>query len=102
MPASVAPAVSAARAAPGEPTTPFGGRAGPSLPAGATTSVPSLPAPRTACASGESPKPAYGALTPTSATRTASSTAPSPFGSTARSSPAISVSLVPWISGVAP
>ena len=57
-PASVAPTASAVRAAPGEPTTPLGGRAGPSLPAGATTSVPSLPAPRTASASGESPKPA--------------------------------------------
>ena len=57
-PASVAPAASADRAAPGEPTTPLGGRAGPSLPAGATTSVPSFAAPRAACASGESPKPA--------------------------------------------
>ncbi len=57
-PTSVAPTASAVRAAAGEPMTPLGGRAGPSLPAGATTSVPILPAPRTASASGESLKPA--------------------------------------------
>ena len=72
---------------------PNDGPAPPSLPAGATTSVFRSSAPCTARASGLSVNAAYGSATPTSATRTASCASPSPFGSTARSSPAISWSL---------
>ena len=57
-------------------------------------------APCTACASGSSAKAAYGSTTPTSATRTASCASPSSFGSTARSSPAISWSLRAYTASV--
>ena len=83
----IAPTASAAGAAAGEPIVPNARAPGPSLPAGATTSVPRPAAALTAVASGASSKPAYGELTPTSATGTASEASPSPFGSTARSSP---------------
>ena len=69
------------------------GRPAPSFPAGATTSVSSASAPAAARASGLSAKPANGSATPTSATRAASCASPSPFGSTARSSPASSWSV---------
>src|SRR6185503_4563471 len=72
------------------------GPAGPSLPPGATTSVPSASAPLPALASGLSGNEAYGSTTPTSATRAASCASPSPFGSTAASSPASTWSVRPY------
>ncbi len=96
------PSVAATASAPGAPagpaTEPNAGPAPPSLPAAVTTSVFRSSAPCTACASGPSVNAAYGSVTPTSATRTASCSSPSPFGSTARSSPAISWSLRPYTS----
>ena len=85
--------VSAAGAPPGLEMLPKPGPAGPSLPAGATTSVSSCSAPWIARASGESAKAAYETASPTSAIRAASWASPSRFGSTARSSPAISWSV---------
>ena len=90
---SAAPTVSAAGEPPGPEMLPKPGPAGPSLPAGVTTSVFSPTAPATARAAGSSAKAAYGAPTPTRATRAASWASPSPFGSTARSSPSISWSV---------
>ena len=92
---SVAPTASAPGAPAGPATEPNDGPATPSLPAGATTSVFRSSAPCTASASGPFVKAAYGSATPTSATRTASCASPSPFGSTARSRPAINWSLRP-------
>ena len=66
---SAAPTVSASAAPPGAPTVPKPRPARPSLPAGATTSVPSFVAPATARASGLSGKEAYGSTTAASATR---------------------------------
>ena len=70
---SAAATVSAAGAPPGPPMLPYPGPAGPSLPAGTTTSVSSRAAPKIARASGPSPKAAKGSVTPTTATRAASS-----------------------------
>ena len=78
---------------PGPATEPNDGPAPPSLPAGATSNVPRSSAPCAALASGPSVNAAYGSTTPVTATRTASCASPSPFGSTARSSPASSWSL---------
>ena len=90
---SVAPTASAPAPPAGPAIEPNDGPAPPSFPAGATTSVFRSSAPCTARASGPSVNAAYGSATPMSATRTASCASPSPFGSTARSSPAISWSL---------
>ncbi len=90
---SVAPTASAPGAPAGPAIEPNVGPAAPSFPAGVTTSVFRSSAPWTACASGPSVNAAYGSATPRSATRTASCASPSPFGSTARSSPAITWSV---------
>ena len=58
--------------------------------------VSSRVAPSTARAIGPSAKLANGSATPTSATRAASCASPSPFGSTARSSPASTWSVHPY------
>ena len=87
---SAAPTVSASAAPPGAPMLPKPTPELPSFPADATTSVPSLVAPSTARDSGLSVKAANGSTSGASATVAPSVTAPSPLGSTARSSPAIS------------
>ena len=88
MRVSSAPTVSAAGEPPGPAMSPNADAFAPSLPDGATTSVSRTVAAATACASGESSKPANGSASASSAIRAASCASPSPFGSTARSSPA--------------
>ncbi len=80
--------VSAAGAPPGPERLPKSGPACPSLPAGATTSVPRAAAPAAARASGASSKAPNGSASGISAIRAASWASPLPSGSTARSSPA--------------
>jgi hypothetical protein len=65
-----------------------GPAAAPSLPDGTTTSVSSRSAPPAARATGSSGNAANGDASATSAMRAASWASPSPFGSTALSSPA--------------
>ncbi len=92
---SLAPTASQPGEAAGVAIVPKRAPVGPSFPAAATSTAPARSAPSAAIVSGEAPKAANGSATGARITSAWSERLPSPFGSSARSTPASRVAVVP-------